>query len=159
MEVSNNGIIFNYNQNISFHDLFTVHEQDELFAFKENIPDRPVGTASVESGWLGALNKVTKAAFGTSWTNSSDWSAMMEDLNQMFNEATFTTKTSITPLSNEPGPSNNVFGNASNALKERGEKLGKLEAKFGKISNDTNEFLDTIREYNRKQQEKKWYQI
>ncbi|TPX57597.1 hypothetical protein PhCBS80983_g03729 [Powellomyces hirtus] len=53
--------------------------------------------------------------------------------------------------------SGSPFGQAKQALDERGEKLGQLENKFSDLADSSKSFLDTIKEYNERQEKKKWY--
>ncbi|KAJ3052413.1 hypothetical protein HK097_006309 [Rhizophlyctis rosea] len=57
----------------------------------------------------------------------------------------------------EQPPAANAFEQARNQLNERGERLQNLEHKFGDLSNSAQGFAASIREYNERQANKKWW--
>jgi hypothetical protein len=46
-----------------------------------------------------------------------------------------------------------------NQLNERGEKLNEIEEKSERMAMKSKEFNNTIKEHNKKQAEKKWYEL
>ncbi|TPX71548.1 hypothetical protein SpCBS45565_g01021 [Spizellomyces sp. 'palustris'] len=62
----------------------------------------------------------------------------------------------IEPVGSLSGEEGSAFGHAKRALDERGEKLGQLEHKFGDLADSSKNFLDTIKDYNERQAQKKW---
>lgn len=61
------------------------------------------------------------------------------------------------------GAEGSNLGGAFNELKmkmnERGEKLNELDAKFQEMNAASSDFLKSVREYNERQAQKKWYEF
>ncbi|KAJ3189284.1 hypothetical protein HDU85_002912 [Gaertneriomyces sp. JEL0708] len=55
--------------------------------------------------------------------------------------------------------SDSPFGHAKEALAERGERLNMLQERFGELEDSSHSFLSTVREYNKRQAQKKWWQL
>ncbi|KAJ3012601.1 UNVERIFIED_CONTAM: hypothetical protein HDU68_001115 [Siphonaria sp. JEL0065] len=64
--------------------------------------------------------------------------------------------------SQEPSSSSstaNAFQETKNKLNERGEMLSNMERKFADLDRGASDFLNTIKEYNARQEKKKWYEL
>ncbi|KAJ3273514.1 hypothetical protein HDV01_004434 [Terramyces sp. JEL0728] len=53
----------------------------------------------------------------------------------------------------------NEFSELGNKLNERGEKLEEIQEKSSRLADSSRTFVDTIKEYNKKQADKKWWQL
>ncbi|KAI9345659.1 hypothetical protein BDR26DRAFT_856411 [Obelidium mucronatum] len=53
----------------------------------------------------------------------------------------------------------NAFQETRNKLNERGEMLSNMERKFADLDRGASDFLNTIKEYNARQEAKKWYEL
>jgi hypothetical protein len=134
--------------------------------------------------FLGTIKKAFTGAL--LWTNDQDWAAECDDLKLVYNfkakestqrkqnnvEGTMKSQAATShrnereelmegteEVSNTSDKKQNAFLDARNNLAERGEKLQRLDDKFANLADQSKDFLETIREYNKKQQEKKWYEF
>jgi len=55
--------------------------------------------------------------------------------------------------------SSNNFSELRNKMNERGEKLSRLDEAVISMNQESQNFLDQIREYNKREANKKWYQL
>ncbi|KAI9309704.1 hypothetical protein BJ944DRAFT_153856 [Cunninghamella echinulata] len=72
--------------------------------------------------------------------------------------------TSEASSSSSPSPSSGikqagVFKELSDKMNERGEKLEEMQQKFAEMSDTSNDFLRSVREYNERQAQKKWWEF
>lgn len=59
----------------------------------------------------------------------------------------------------EPSPSKGVFAELGDKVNERGEKLDQLDKKFEDMSAASGDFLKAVKEYNERQERKKWWEF
>lgn len=59
----------------------------------------------------------------------------------------------------EPSPSKGVFSQLGDKMNERGDKINELDKKFEDMNAASGDFLKSVREYNERQERKKWWEF
>ncbi|KAI9273990.1 hypothetical protein EDC94DRAFT_115820 [Helicostylum pulchrum] len=59
----------------------------------------------------------------------------------------------------EPSPSKGVFSELGDKVNERGEKLDQLDKKFSDMNAASGDFLKAVKDYNERQERKKWWEF
>jgi hypothetical protein len=153
------------------------------------VPRRPTFDNLPESApqWIGTLTKVFTGA--QQWTTDQEWRTEHDNMRDLFfpfvdhrmrqQEKILSRQSAKQPRSRdseveidsqnvkeqEPtakkqaAAARNEFSQAQQSLAERGEKLQNLDQKFSDLAEQSRGFLETVREYNKKQKEKKWYEF